>query len=164
MKKHARSTSKGSSVLVSLLLLCVAVNFLVSWIAGSTLLNSDPSPSSSVIHPSKPKPKFKRQTMAPQESSHNTAGFIHVGKTGGSTISKLLRNGCTSFVEGPCRTIENESIVSKMVVRQFRCGIERSTVGLLKFSFRLFPCLRARNTTITCRTFIGYLRLIMLPL
>jgi len=59
----------------------------------------------------------QRRTMAPQNSSHNTIGYIHIGKTGGSTISNLLRNGCHSFSGSkPCRkNIANETIISKLV-------------------------------------------------
>jgi hypothetical protein len=53
--------------------------------------------------------------MPPRDSSINTAGFIHIGKTGGSSISTLLRNGCTSFVAGPCRNITHETAISKYV-------------------------------------------------
>lgn len=44
-------------------------------------------------------------------------GFVHVGKTGGSTISQLLRNGCHSMVRrgGSCRVIPNETAVSLLV-------------------------------------------------
>jgi hypothetical protein len=42
--------------------------------------------------------------------------FVHTGKTGGSTLSVLLRNGCHSFMPHPCRTnITNESAASKLV-------------------------------------------------
>ncbi len=47
------------------------------------------------------------------------AGFIHVGKTGGSTLSLLLRNGCHFLVRrqhrGPCRVVPNETTISKLV-------------------------------------------------
>jgi hypothetical protein len=44
-----------------------------------------------------------------------TAGaIIHVGKTGGSTLSSVLRNGCHSFVKKPCSTIPNETLVSRV--------------------------------------------------
>jgi len=56
-----------------------------------------------------------RQTMPPRSSSSHTAGFVHIGKTGGSTISSLLRNGCNSFETGPCRNITHESAVSRIV-------------------------------------------------
>jgi hypothetical protein len=41
--------------------------------------------------------------------------FIHVGKTGGSTLSRYQRNGCHSFVPKPCRGkyLLNESYISK---------------------------------------------------
>mmetsp|Transcript_7838 Transcript_7838/g.18884 ORF Transcript_7838/g.18884 Transcript_7838/m.18884 type:complete len:376 (+) Transcript_7838:82-1209(+) len=58
----------------------------------------------------------KGYTMPPRDSSFHSAGFVHIGKTGGSTISTLLRNGCTSFVEGSCkRNITHETVVSKYV-------------------------------------------------
>lgn len=59
----------------------------------------------------------QQPTMPPRESSFDTAGFVHIGKTGGSTISNLLRNGCNSFQSGPCRFVANETRVSKLVVR-----------------------------------------------
>jgi len=44
--------------------------------------------------------------------------FIHVGKTGGSTLSALLRNGCHSFMTKPCEdkniSKEKESAISKL--------------------------------------------------
>eukprot|EP00980_Cylindrotheca_fusiformis_P003507 scaffold781_cov132-Cylindrotheca_fusiformis.AAC.26 len=40
--------------------------------------------------------------------------IIHVGKSGGSTLASVLRNGCHSFMKKPCRKIANESIVSKV--------------------------------------------------
>ena len=38
--------------------------------------------------------------------------FVHIGKTGGSTLSILLRDGCHSFMDHPCRVVENESVAS----------------------------------------------------
>ena len=69
------------------------------------------------------KQQYQRPTMAPQNSSRDTIGYIHIGKTGGSTISNLLRNGCNSFSSSssssgntPCHpNIPNETIVSKLV-------------------------------------------------
>lgn len=34
-------------------------------------------------------------------------GFVHLGKTGGSTVSIMLRNGCHSFVPKPCHKKAN---------------------------------------------------------
>lgn len=66
--------------------------------------------------------------------------FIHVGKTGGSTISTLLRNGCRLNVPKPCINPEtehpyipdndpNETSISKLTtyyhVGDFQNGIER---------------------------------------
>mmetsp|Transcript_31780 Transcript_31780/g.72650 ORF Transcript_31780/g.72650 Transcript_31780/m.72650 type:complete len:456 (+) Transcript_31780:84-1451(+) len=54
--------------------------------------------------------------------SERSIAFVHVGKSGGSTISLLLRNGCMTAVEGtPCeperykKIQEAESTVSKRV-------------------------------------------------
>ena len=45
-----------------------------------------------------------------------TAGFVHIGKTAGSTLSLLLRNGCHSFVKPkPCRIVPNETATSRFV-------------------------------------------------
>lgn len=41
--------------------------------------------------------------------------FVHIGKTGGSTLSKLMRNGCPSMIERPCYHVPKETIVSKLV-------------------------------------------------
>lgn len=45
---------------------------------------------------------------------HTPGAFIHVGKTGGSTLSSQLRNGCHSWVNKPCSQfpITNESRLS----------------------------------------------------
>ena len=106
----------------------VTINIGLVWIAG-TLLASTPQgdnnhvPHQHVVDVSQQQgrpqqsrsQKYREPTMPPRESSTNTAGFIHVGKTAGSTISLLLRNGCTSFKKGPCRNIAHESAVSKYV-------------------------------------------------
>ena len=45
-----------------------------------------------------------------------TAGFVHIGKTGGSNLARLLMNGCHSFKPKPCKlSVPNETIVSKLV-------------------------------------------------
>jgi len=56
--------------------------------------------------------------------SHNnlTAGFIHIGKTGGSTLASVIRNSCHSFVRrrGKCRgSVDNESIASELVTAYY---------------------------------------------
>ena len=108
---------KRKTLLLLFLILCVVSNIVFTWIAEhrlESLSNHSSSKGNVPKHQGMARPW--RKTMAPQKSSPTTAGFIHVGKTGGSTISKLLRNGCTSFVSGPCRNITHESIVSKNVV------------------------------------------------
>jgi hypothetical protein len=41
--------------------------------------------------------------------------FVHMGKTGGSALSVLLRNGCHSWMAHPCRNITNETIASELI-------------------------------------------------
>ena len=43
--------------------------------------------------------------------------FLHVGKTGGSSLSVLLRNGCHSYMPHPCRNItqQPETIASHLI-------------------------------------------------
>lgn len=41
--------------------------------------------------------------------------FIHIGKTGGSTLSKLMRNGCPSMVTRPCYQVTHETVASKLI-------------------------------------------------
>jgi hypothetical protein len=51
-------------------------------------------------------------------NSHDvsSAAFIHLGKTGGSNLARILRNGCHSFRPKPCKDfIPNETMVSKLV-------------------------------------------------
>jgi hypothetical protein len=69
----------------------------------------------------------QRMTLPPRNSSACTAGFVHIGKTGGSTLSTLLKNGCNSIAESSslCQrnhTETSESSVSKLVVR---CGCDQ---------------------------------------
>ena len=56
-----------------------------------------------------------------QMSTKEAAAFVHIGKTAGSSLSVLLRNGCHSFVPKPCRHIppSEESIVSKLVEKYY---------------------------------------------
>ncbi len=147
-----RPITKGKSLVVALLLLGIVVNFLITWIAGSRLASLG-GPSSALVA-KKEKVKPRQKTMAPQESSQTTAGFIHVGKTGGSTISKLLRNGCTSFVTGPCRNITNESIVSNKVVGHQKAA--RYPTCCCLCCSQLYFFLFHRSTTIMFQTFTDY--------
>jgi hypothetical protein len=65
---------------------------------------------------------YQSKTWPPKTPPNNTppntlGAFIHFGKTGGSTISQLLMNGCHSFVPKPCTDkppIPNESALSKL--------------------------------------------------
>lgn len=61
-----------------------------------------------------PKKNLRRKQSNPNHQ-HGGAAFIHVGKTGGSSLSLQLRNGCHSFVKKPCHHVQNETIVSELV-------------------------------------------------
>jgi hypothetical protein len=62
----------------------------------------------------KTKTSSRKPSMA--TTSTATAGFVHMGKTAGSTLSMLLRNGCHSFVKPkPCHVVTNETMVSRLV-------------------------------------------------
>jgi len=59
-------------------------------------------------------PSYNIET--PKHPPHTPGAFIHIGKTGGSTLSLLLRNGCHSTVPKPCpsgmKNLSNESYAS----------------------------------------------------
>jgi hypothetical protein len=53
-------------------------------------------------------------TNDPPLPPHTPGAFIHVGKTGGSTLSLYQKNACHSFVRKPCRrNPANESYIFK---------------------------------------------------
>jgi hypothetical protein len=54
-----------------------------------------------------------------ETSSYSLLSSAFIGKTGGSTISLLLRNGCHSFVKKPCHNVPNETIVSELVTNYY---------------------------------------------
>jgi hypothetical protein len=61
-------------------------------------------------------PRSKQRNIQPLRSqSPNGGAFIHMGKTGGSAISLLLRNGCHSFRPHPCRQVSDETVASKRI-------------------------------------------------
>jgi hypothetical protein len=53
--------------------------------------------------------------LAPTLQSPNGGAFVHMGKTGGSAISLLLRNGCHSWMPHPCRVIPEETTASRLI-------------------------------------------------
>ena len=71
----------------------------------------------------------------------NGGAFVHTGKTGGSTISVLLRNGCHSFMPHPCRNIKHESITSKLVQSYYHVP----DFGLLRESNHTFYIITSRD-------------------
>lgn len=57
----------------------------------------------------------QRKVPLPTKQSPFGGAFVHVGKTGGSALSVLLRNGCHSFLPHPCRNVTSESIASQKI-------------------------------------------------
>ena len=115
----SRRNNRGGRLASRILLvigLAIGANVILTALAGIVIgrfheLTGNASPDAKRRH-------RKKITLPPRDSAVDSAGFIHIGKTGGSTITTLLRNGCNSFAaKGPCRNITNESAISKLVVR-----------------------------------------------
>ena len=85
----------------------------------------------------------KDRPFKPTRRQNPSGGaFVHTGKTGGSTISVLLRNGCHSFMPHPCRTnISHESVASKLVQSYYHVP----DFGLLKESNHSFYIITSRD-------------------
>eukprot|EP00980_Cylindrotheca_fusiformis_P003506 scaffold781_cov132-Cylindrotheca_fusiformis.AAC.25 len=49
-----------------------------------------------------------------QPPPRTPGAIVHVGKTGGSTLTAVLRNGCHSYLPKPCHSVPNETIVSRV--------------------------------------------------
>lgn len=45
--------------------------------------------------------------------------FVHLGKTGGSALSSLLRNGCHSWSPHPCRNVTDETMASRLITSYY---------------------------------------------
>ena len=67
--------------------------------------------------------------------------MVHMGKTAGSAISLLLRNGCHSFQPHPCRNVTDESIASKLIHSYYHVP----DFGLLRYSHHDFYLLTVRD-------------------
>ena len=57
---------------------------------------------------------LSNQTKQQLSPPHTPVAFIHVGKTGGSTLTSLLANGCHSWIQKPCKVINNETLISRL--------------------------------------------------
>ena len=89
--------------------------------------------------------KMGRPSKISLASTHNdtkatksgtTAGFIHIGKCGGSSLTSQLRNGCHSFVKKPCSVIENETAISELVTDYYHSESPHSKQQKQRF----IPC------------------------
>ena len=63
------------------------------------------------------RPMASGNQLQTRRQSPAGGAFVHMGKTGGSTLSILLRHGCHSYMAHPCRTIptHEESMASKQI-------------------------------------------------
>jgi hypothetical protein len=59
--------------------------------------------------------RILQKRTQPGWENNASGAFIHMGKTAGSSVSLLLRNGCHSFMPKPCRSVPLETIVSRLV-------------------------------------------------
>jgi hypothetical protein len=58
-------------------------------------------------------PKWLAQTEI-TKPPRTPGAFLHIGKTGGSTLSHLLRHGCHSWAPKPCQIPANETYISQL--------------------------------------------------
>jgi hypothetical protein len=93
--------------------------------------------------PPPPQKRFPEEKEAGRSvSKQNPSGgaFVHIGKTGGSTISVLLRNGCHSFRPHPCRSVPDESMASRLIESYYHVPdfsfLQQSHHDFLVFSTR----------------------------
>ena len=81
--------------------------------------NNDSNPKPKITSDSNTKQNHPGKAGKPPVTTNPTkvtAGFVHMGKTAGSTLSMLLRNGCHSFVKPkPCHVVPNETATSRLV-------------------------------------------------
>ena len=64
-------------------------------------------------------PKQPRRNQEPVGGA-----FIHLGKTGGSTLTSFLRNGCIHHLRKPCSVIANETIASRLITHYYHGKFE----------------------------------------
>lgn len=87
-------------------------------------------------------PVRKEGTKLETRQSPDGGAFVHTGKTGGSTLSVLLRNGCHSFMRHPCRTdIPYESAASQLIESYYHVP----DFGLLQQSHHKFYLMTCRD-------------------
>ena len=79
-----------------------------------TKVNIDRDLNASFMSKATPK-KWKRNKKVNGEEAPVGGAFVHVGKTGGSTLAGFLRNACHSYIPKPCGVIPNETLVSKLI-------------------------------------------------
>ncbi len=106
-------------------------------------LQTPPFPPSTLLHSTSQsyKMSYSRAEIIPQNISAHGGGLVHIGKTGGSTLSLLLRNGCHSFMRHPCYNISNESPASRLIEKYYHVP----DFGLLRESQHDFYVITARD-------------------
>lgn len=109
-KPRSRKASRLIPVVFILLLTLLASHFLQAPVDSPPLVLGETSTQLK-------KTPMVRSYMNTQlrDQTPKGGGFVHMGKTGGSTLSVLLRNGCHSYMKHPCRNVMNESPASMLV-------------------------------------------------
>ena len=79
--------------------------------------------------------------IIPTRQRRDGGAFVHIGKTGGSTLSALLRNACHSWMPHPCRNVTDETIASKLIESYYHVP----DFGLLPQSHHDFYLLSIRD-------------------
>jgi len=82
-----------------------------------------------------------RVQMIPRQQNPKGGAFIHMGKTGGSTLSVLLKNGCHSYMPHPCRNVTMSSMASDLVESYYHVP----DFGLLQQSHHDFYLVTVRD-------------------
>ena len=84
----------------------------------------------------------QRNKASPPPRRTGEGAFVHIGKTAGSTLSVLLRDGCHSFMEHPCRrVVAEESAASRRITAYYHVP----DFGLLSASHHQFYVVSVRD-------------------
>jgi hypothetical protein len=80
--------------------------------------------------------------------------FLHLGKTGGSTLTRMLRHGCHSWVAKPCsgRIPKNESYISQLTTYYHTPDFEK--LNKTNYSFYIISLRDPLDRTLSAFTFM----------
>jgi len=101
---------------------------------------------------------IREPSLLQARKGSSLGAFVHLSKTGGSTLSLLLRNGCHSFVPKPCFGIErnshpinplNETAASKLTTYYHVPDFENGLLFSTQHEFYVFTLRDPLNRTIS---------------